>query len=127
MKQRPNAPDDSLLMSGFSVDLDSVGVAYDGGELNALLGQYASAYRSVEAVYVEKQLEDELGVVVGPATTDRYGVVKPDGVSVRIEDGKLVADTGGTTMEQVIALIGAEPMAEKWPSPSAGSLAAEVA
>ena len=90
------------------VDLNSVYVKYgDDGARQKLVGPWAESYKKTSSLYADEGLHDGSSVILKKATADRYGVVMPDGQTIRInaETGKLEADAGGVDLQQVIDVI----------------------
>lgn len=87
----------------FYVDLKSLYVKYgDDSQKQWLVGEWADSYKKTTSLYAEEELHDGASVILKAATSQRYGVVKPDGVTVRINQlGQLEADAGGVDLQQV--------------------------
>ena len=90
------------------IDLNSVYVKYgEDGAKQKLVGPWAESYKRTSSLYADEGLHDGSSVILKKATADRYGVVMPDGQTIRInaETGKLEADAGGVDLQQVIDVI----------------------
>ena len=133
--ERPNAADDSISIcvshpakanGSFIIDVDTVTAEYEYSGKNSLVGFFASSYRKADTIYAEQQLGSEVGIMLRPASPEWYGVVKPDGVTIRVENGRLVADSGGMQEDQVKRLLGAISMDTVYISPAQTSMIGRI-
>lgn len=85
--------------------MSTVYVRYSNGNKQYLVGSWAEDYSRVYKVYAEHELVEGDAVHLRQASATRYGVVKPDGVTVRVEDGLLKADAGGASLDDVKAML----------------------
>ena len=91
---------------GVLVNLRTVYIKYGNTDPVMLVGRWAREYQNSLKVYAEQEVVQGNIVTIGAATTERYGVVKPDGVTVRLDEaGRLTADAGGISDQQVRDLI----------------------
>lgn len=132
---RPNAPDDSIAIcvshpartqGAFTIDVDTVTAEYEYSGKNKLVGFYASNYRKADTIYAEQQLGSEVGIMLRPASPDWYGVVKPDGVTIRVENGLLVSDAGGMQEDQVKQMLGQTDMNALYGAPTTTSMIGRI-
>lgn len=93
----------------YMLNVDSLVLKLDNTE-EKLIGQYASDYTKVNKLYADKELGNANGIKLELATPEKYGMVKPDGETIKINAaGKLYAENtgggGGASTEEIVGMM----------------------
>lgn len=93
--------------SSLSLLVGSMYVRYNDGEKNMFVGDWADTYVPLYRVYADKQIVNGNAIMLDVATPSKYGAVKPDGKTIRVnaETGQLEADAGGVDLSDVVKLL----------------------